>query len=251
MPKETSGSDAPGRSGLTAPPPYKRHQGESRKYVRDLVLAGNDGLVSIFLLVAGVVGGGFATGNVLLAGLAGAIAGAVSMAAGEYLATKSQEDVLAGEIELEREHIAHYRKFEMTELRVMLADLGLEAAELDRVVAAVEGDDEVLLRFMTALEFGVLDANKRSPEVAMMISGAAFVVGSLPPLIPFVLATTASRGLFYSAIGSGIALFALGATKARVARGNRLVGGVENLLVAIIGAGISYSAGRLYEALVA
>jgi ActR/RegA family two-component response regulator len=84
---------------------YEHHIGETRQYWRDIILGVNDGLVSMLLLVAGVVGGGLDADQVLLTGIAGAIAGAVSMGAGEYLATKSQDEVLEAELDLERDHI--------------------------------------------------------------------------------------------------------------------------------------------------
>ena len=80
----------------------------------------NDGLVSTFLLVAGVAGGGLATTDILLTAIAGALAGAVSMCAGEYVATKSQDEVLRGEIKLENEHIQKYRSDELLELSELL-----------------------------------------------------------------------------------------------------------------------------------
>ena len=74
-----------------APDGYTPHLGESRQYMRDIILGVNDGLVSTFLLVAGVVGGGLTATQVLLTGIAGAVAGMVSMGAGEYIATFKNE----------------------------------------------------------------------------------------------------------------------------------------------------------------
>ena len=82
---------------------YEPHIGASRQYMRDIILGVNDGLVSTFLLVSGVVGGGLSSTDVLLTGVAGALAGMISMAIGEYLATKSQEEVFDAELALEAE----------------------------------------------------------------------------------------------------------------------------------------------------
>ena len=78
---------------------YEPHIGGSRQYMRDIILGVNDGLVSTFLLVSGVVGGGLEATQVLLTGIAGAVAGMVSMAIGEYLATKSQEEAFDAELQ--------------------------------------------------------------------------------------------------------------------------------------------------------
>ena len=93
----------------TTPSGYVPHLGESRQYLRDIILGVNDGLVSTFLLVAGVVGGGLTATQVLLTGIAGAVAGMVSMGAGEYIATKSQEEVFNAEMALEIEHLENHR----------------------------------------------------------------------------------------------------------------------------------------------
>ena len=119
-------------------PSYTEHLGHNRQYLRDIILGVNDGLVSMFLLVAGVVGGGMATRNVLLTGVAGAIAGAISMASGEYIATKTQEEVFEGELALEKEHIQEFREDELHELGDLLEDIGLDGPLRDEVVTARE-----------------------------------------------------------------------------------------------------------------
>ncbi len=159
-------------------PPYEPHIGETRQYWRDIILGVNDGLVSIYLLVVGVAGGGLDTSQVLLTGLAGALAGAVSMAAGEYLATKSQDEVLEAEMALERVHIKDHRSTEVGQLREMFADMGIAEDDLEGVVAAFASSDEAMLNAMKALEFGFVESERRSPYRAMFASGALFLVGS-------------------------------------------------------------------------
>ena len=136
-------------------PVYKPHIGESRQYWRDIILGVNDGLVSTFLLVVGVVGGGLVIGDVLLTGIAGALAGAVSMAAGEYLATKSQAEILAAELTLEKEHLRDHRDLELDQLREMFTDMGIAPEDLEGVVSAFDRSDDAMLNAMAALEFGV------------------------------------------------------------------------------------------------
>ena len=95
----------------SAPPPRKKieHLGGHRQYWRDIILGVNDGLVSTFLLVMGVWGGGLSSKDILLTSVSGALAGAISMCAGEYVATKSQNQVLSGEIQLETTHVQSWR----------------------------------------------------------------------------------------------------------------------------------------------
>ncbi|MDH3306066.1 MAG: VIT1/CCC1 transporter family protein [Acidimicrobiia bacterium] len=227
--------------------PYVEHLGDSRQYWRDIILGVNDGLVSMFLLVAGVVGGGLDTKSVLLTGIAGAIAGAVSMGVGEYIATKSQEEVFEREIALEREHLEHHRDREIAELKDLFRDTGLKGDIVNEVVDAYDKDDEALMNIMMALEFGVLDHTRRSPYVAMAASAALFLAGSMTSVLPFAFSVTPNTGLFWAAVGSSIALFLVGALKTWATKGNWLRSGGENFLLATAGAVLSYYVGDLYQ----
>ncbi len=227
--------------------PYRPHVGPSRQYMRDIILGVNDGLVSIFLLVAGVVGGGLGSRDVLLTGLAASAAGAISMAAGEYIATKSQEEVFDSERELEIEHLEFHRDIELEEIREMFGDMGLGAEEVERVAQALDKDDEAFLKVMMALEFGVVDEERRSPYTAAVLSGLLFLAGSLPSVVPFFFVDSTWLGLFIAAIGSGLALFAVGVVKTFVTRKSWVWSGTENVLIAAAGAVISYGVGVLYN----
>ena len=229
-------------------PPYREHQGAHRQYVRDIILGVNDGLVSTFLLVVAVVGGGLSAEQVLLAGIAAAIAGAVSMAAGEYVATKSQEEVLAGEMDLEREHLRYHREHELDELREMFGEMGLNAADTERVVMGLDKDDDAMMKVMMALEFGFVETERRSPLTAMAMSGLLFLVGAVPSVVPFAILDNANSGLVLAAILSGIGLFAVGIAKTFATRGNKWRGGFENLSIAIGGGLLAYLIGSLFEA---
>ncbi len=229
------------------PPGYTPHIGESRQYWRDIILGLNDGLVSIFLLVVGVVSGGLDRNQVLLTATAGAIAGAVSMAAGEYLATKSQDEVFEAELALERTHIRDFRGLELDQLRGFFLDMGVDQDHLEPVMRAFEDNDEALLNAMAALEFGVVDSERRSPFRAMVASGGLFLLGSLPPVLPFVFATTAATGLLWASVLSVIGLFAVGVVKAYVARTHWLRSGLENLIVAGVGGAIAWGIGWVFD----
>jgi VIT1/CCC1 family predicted Fe2+/Mn2+ transporter len=216
-------------------PPYQPHIGETRQYWRDIILGVNDGLVSIFLLVVGVAGGGLSADQVLLTGLAGAVAGAVSMAAGEYLATKSQDEVLEAELELEKVHIRDHRDKELAQLREMFGDMGILDADIDDVVAAFDRSDLAMLNAMKALEFGHPDSERRSPYRAMVASGGLFLVGSLPSIIPFIVFDSTTTALTWATVLAMAGLFIVGVVKARVARHHWLRSGLENLVIAGVG----------------
>ncbi|OFW63697.1 MAG: hypothetical protein A2135_02985 [Actinobacteria bacterium RBG_16_67_15] len=228
--------------------PYVEHIGMTRQYWRDIILGVNDGLVSMLLLAAGVVGGGLDADQVLLTGVAGAIAGAVSMAAGEYLATKSQDQVLVAELDLERTHITHYREMEVAQIREMLTEMGVTAGELDVVAEALSRDDETLLNAMKALEFGVVDTERRSPFKAMVMSGLLFLGGALSSVLPFLFVEETGVGLAWSAALTAIGLFGVGLVKASVTRSSRALSGLENLLIAGCGGMLAWWVGKLVGA---
>lgn len=229
-------------------PPYREHLGTNRQYWRDMILGVNDGLVSMFLLVAGVVGGALSTSTILLTGISGAIAGAISMAAGEFMATKSQEEVFNREIELEREHFLYHRDRELDELREMFGEMGLEDPLLEDVVQKFNESDDALLKIMLALEFGVVEEERRSPWTAAFLSGLLFLVGAAPSVVPFAFSGIApTTALAWAAGFSGIGLFAVGAAKTWATMGNWFRSGMENLMVAAGGAVLSYLVGAAYE----
>ena len=234
----------------TAPVPYRPHVGETRQYVRDIILGVNDGLVSVFLLVAGVVGGGLEARVVLLTAIAGGIAGAISMASGEYLATRSQEEVFDAEIALEREHIKHHRDMEVRQLYEMFGDMGVREEDLEQVVTALTHDDETVLNAMKILEFGLIDAERRSPRRAMAVSGLLFLAGSLTSILPFLLTESTALALTWAAILTSVGLFAVGAVKTLITRTPLIRAGLENLVIAGIGGLIAFWIGVLVQAVV-
>jgi len=214
---------------------YEPHIGETRQYWRDIILGVNDGLVSVFLLVVGVVGGGLVSEQVLLTAVAGALAGAVSMAAGEYLATKSQDEVFEAELKLERHHIQHFRDEEMAQLRDFFRDMGVTPQDLDAVLSGFEKNDTALLNAMAALEFGVVESERRSPYRAMAASGLLFFAGSLPSVIPFAVFDTNRVALTWASILALAGLFVVGVVKASVTRTGRIRSGMENMVIAGLG----------------
>jgi len=224
---------------------YEPHIGESRQYWRDIILGVNDGLVSVFLLVVGVVGGGLTPDQVLLTGIAGALAGAISMAAGEYLATKSQDEVFDAELELERFHIEHFRDAEMAQLGDFFRDMGVAREDLDAVLSGFKNNDLALLNAMAALEFGVVESERRSPYRAMLASGLLFLLGSMTSVLPFALFTTNKTALVWASTLTLAGLFAVGVIKATVARTSTIRSGLENMVIAGLGGLAAWVIGAL------
>ena len=266
-------------------PAHEDHLINSRQYYRDMILGVNDGLVSTFLLVAGVVGGGMNVSAVLLTAISGAIAGAISMFAGEYIATKSQNEVLDGELKLEAQHIRQYHAEEMQELAHLLTLIGIPgskqhlssfeaaAANNDQTTTATEhtaninrarktrklrrritqyyaSNPAALLKIMIALEFGVIDEEVRSPAVAGGTSFIVFVIGSLTSVVPFACVSDTNLGLVISGLACGIGLFFVGAVKTWATRGVWWRAALENLMITAAGGAIAYGIGVGFDTLV-
>ena len=231
--------------------PYEPHIGETRQYWRDIILGVNDGLVSIFLLVVGVVGGGLESGQVLLTALAGALAGAVSMAAGEYLATKSQDQVLEAELTLEKVHI---QRSPSAGARPARRDVRRHGSPPKRTSGWSSLPSTVptsaILNAMKALEFGFVESERRSPYRAMVASGVLFLVGSLPAVVPFMIFDTVDVALAWATVLALLGLFIVGVVKAKVAKHNWLTSGLENMAIAGVGGVIAWLIGNAVGAAV-
>jgi vacuolar iron transporter family protein len=214
----------------------------------------NDGLISTFLLVAGVAGSGLSNTDILLTAIAGSLAGAVSMASGEFIATKSQNDVLQGEIGLERTHIRDFKREELAEVIQHLQLIGIppDKSELrNRLISHYENDSDALLKLMVALEFGVVEDEMRSPIAAALVSGFLFFLGSLPSLLPFVAkAQTPQTSLVVAAVATTTPLFLVGGIKTWATRGKCWTAALENLAVAGCGGILAYSVGKFSDGIV-
>lgn len=210
--------------------------------------------MSTFLLVAGVAGAGLSSTSIALTAIAGGLAGAVSMAAGELLATKSQNEVIHGEIKLEKEHIKKYNREEIEELAELLEIIGVRPGDPhsdlhQRMLVYYKDRPDDLLKIMIALEFGSVETEERSPLTAALFSGCLFIMGSLPSILPFVVKKHSDPlvGLIASAIFTCIALLVVGMIKSWATRGSWLTSAAENLIVAALGGGVAYGVGILFD----
>lgn len=237
------------------PTDYEPHIGATRQYMRDIILGVNDGLVSTFLLVSAVVGGGLTAKQVLLTGISGALAGMISMAIGEYLATKSQEEVFEAEMALEKQHLIHHRPHERDQLSDMLAAMGLAGDDLETVVEIIDSNDTAMLQMQGALEFGIVEGEHRSPIAAAVTSGLLFLGGAIPSIIPFAISdamgwATTGPALLVAGILSGVSLFVVGAIKTAATKKNPILSGSENLAFGLVGGVIAYFVGVAFDSII-
>lgn len=188
------------------------HADVSGGWLRAAVFGAMDGLVTNIALVAGVGGAGAAREVIILTGMAGLVAGALSMALGEYASVKTQNDAVAREVAIERAEIARRPDAERAELAAMYQEMGLSRQTAEAVASELHADPEVAVRVHVTQELGVDPEEQPSPWAAAISSLVCFALGGIIPLIPFLIGSSSlALGLLVGAVG----LFGLGAATAR------------------------------------
>lgn len=221
------------------------HRDINSGWLRPAVFGAMDGLVSNVSLISGVAGGSATPHTIRLAGLAGLVAGAFSMAAGEYTSVRSQNEALAAEIDSERRELIRAPGAEAAELVKLYQDRGVEPELAAEVVRQLSRDDEVALRIHVQEELGVDVDSLPSPWVAAGSSFLAFAIGALIPLAPYLFGATV---LWITLLISGVALFTAGAVVSRFTNRTPLFSGGRQLLLGGSAALITYALGQAFGA---
>jgi VIT1/CCC1 family predicted Fe2+/Mn2+ transporter len=165
------------------------HRAHRAGWLRAAVLGANDGIVSISGLVVGVAASGAAPSAVLASGIAGIVAGAMSMAAGEYVSVQSQADVETADLAKERRELAEQPESELKELAHIWERRGLDAALAREVALQLTAHDA--LGSHARDELGITETLRARPLQAALASGAAFSVGSVLPIVAVLLSPAA------------------------------------------------------------
>jgi vacuolar iron transporter family protein len=225
----------------------RRHHGSTGRSgsLRASVFGINDGLVSNFSLVLGMAGADLGSGVVMLAGIAGLVSGAFSMAAGEYVSMRVQREVFEGALNLERRELLEEPEAELREVEVILRAQGVPAEDAVRIAPRVMEDPELALDLMARQELGLDPDELGSPIGAAASSFASFAVGALIPLLPFVLLSFGSA-LLCAVVLSGLCLFVIGALAARLSARPALFGGARMLLIGAAAAAVTYGIGKAF-----
>jgi len=164
-----------------------RHRDVSGGWLRPTVFGAVDGLVTNASLIAGVGGGGVSTHALVLTGLAGLVAGAFSMGTGEYVSVTNQNELIHAEVAVEKGMHSQFPDAEQAELTDTFIGYGADPQTAATMAAAVSADPETALRFHTREELGVDHTDLPSPVIAGAASLAAFSIGALLPLLPYLI----------------------------------------------------------------
>jgi VIT1/CCC1 family predicted Fe2+/Mn2+ transporter len=222
-----------------------QHADVSGGWLRAAVFGAMDGLVSNIALIAGVGGAGVAARTVLLTGTAGLVAGAISMALGEYTSVRTQGEQVAAELAKERRELERNPEEEIAELAQAWIARGLAPELAHEVARAVHATPEEALRLHAREELGVDPEEQPSPWTAAISSFVCFAVGAFTPLVPYVFGSTV---LWPALVAGGAGLFAAGALFARFTRMSWWLAGSRQLLLGGAAAGATYLIGGLIGA---
>ena len=219
------------------------HRTENIGWLRAAVLGANDGLISTSSLVVGVAAAESSREAVLIAGVAGLVAGALSMAAGEYVSVSSQSDIEHADLALERRELAEAPEAELAELTGIYVARGLTPELAAQVAAQLTAHDA--LGAHTRDELGMSDATRARPIQAAVASAAAFAAGAAPPVV--LAALVATNRLTPAVIGVTLVLLAgLGMLAAQLGGAPRARGALRVAFWGAVAMAASTLVGRLF-----
>ena len=223
---------------------HHAHRDVSGGWLRPTVFGMMDGLVSNFALIIGFAGGHAGRSTVVLAGLAGLVAGAGSMATGEYVSVQSQNESTRAELAVEQHELETNAAAELTELAQSFIARGVDPDLARRVAVQLSRDPEQALLIHAQEELGIDPNQLPSPRVAAVSSLLSFSFGALLPVLPYLLgASTVIFSLLLSVVG----LFVAGAITSRFTVRSWLYSGNRQLALGAAAAAITYGAGLIFH----
>jgi VIT1/CCC1 family predicted Fe2+/Mn2+ transporter len=220
----------------------REHRDVNGGWLRPAVFGAMDGLVTNSSLIAGIGGGGGGHGMIVLTGLAGLIAGAFSMATGEFISVKSQNELTLAEVELERRQLARDPAGKQRRLTEVYVEKGVSPNLAEAVVRQISADPDRAVETHVREELGIDPDDLPSPRTAAIASFASFTVGALLPLSPFLMGIPSLKVALTVA---GLSALIGGAAVAKLTGRSMLLGGLRQLTAAFLGTGAAFLMGHL------
>lgn len=223
----------------------KKHRSVGGNALRAAVLGGNDGLVSNFSLVMGVAGAISGRSEILLAGMSGLLAGALSMALGEWISVKSSQELYENQMELEAEELETNPEGEEHELALIYFSKGIPEEQAKKMAKEIMADKTHAHEVLVKEELGInAEELKGSAMQAAVSSFVMFAIGAIIPVIPFFL-MTGTKAIITSAIVSTIGLFLIGASITLFTGKNLWYSGFRQVIFGLAAAAITFGIGSL------
>lgn len=222
-----------------------KHKSIEGNELRAAVLGANDGLISNLSLVMGVAGAAGSESQILLAGIAGLLAGSISMALGEWLSVQSSRELYQRQIEIEAEELENSPEEEMNELVLLYQAKGIDEAEARKIAEKVFENKELALDTLVREELGIdKDSLGGSAWKAAIASFMLFSFGAILPIIPYFFMIGAQARNMSLAL-SGIGLFFLGAVITIYTGKNLIASGTRQVLFGLAAAAVTFAVGRM------
>ena len=225
----------------------ERREASVLSEIREAVFGAQDGLTSVLAVVSTVGGATGQTYAVLVAGLAATLAGVFSMAAGEYMSSKSQREIFEAQIATEAREVEERPGEAEAEVAFMLQEEGLAPEVAKRVARDLATSKRALLKTMVEKELGLTVEGDDNPLRGALVMGASFGLAALVPILPYVFLPI--QMALYVSIGlAGLVLFGMGAIKSRWTRRSWLASGLEIFALGAIAGIAGYFFGTLLPA---
>ncbi|MEI6556719.1 MAG: VIT1/CCC1 transporter family protein [Paludibacter sp.] len=223
----------------------KKHRSVGGNAIRAAVLGGNDGLLSVFSLVMGVSGATGGNHSVMLAGIAGLLAGALSMALGEWISVKSSQELYENQMAIEMEELEVNPEGELRELALIYVAKGIPEEQALKMATEIMKDKDHAHEVLVKEELGInAEELKGSAMEAAFYSFLLFTVGGIIPLLPFIF-LTGFHAIVVSVISSACGLFLIGAAITLFTGKNLWFSGFRMVVFGLIAAAITYGIGDL------
>lgn len=223
----------------------KRHRSVGGNALRAAVLGGNDGLVSNFSLVMGVAGAAISQQSILLTGIAGLLAGALSMALGEWISVKSSQELYENQMQIEMEELETNPEDEQQELALIYMAKGVSEPEAKHMAALALTDKDKAHQILIKEELGISPEELKGSAIeAAIFSFLFFAVGAIIPVIPFFF-TSGTNAVIFSIALSIVGLFLIGAAITLFTNRSFIRSGMRQVLFGLAAAAITYGVGTL------
>ncbi len=214
----------------------------SGPFLRDMVFGANDGVVTAIGFLVGIAGTVADQAIIVIAGILTIIAGAASMALGNYLAVKSQKEHYEAMEKVERWEIEHKPEAEVEEIREIYRNFGFDKGEVELLTRKVTSDRELWLKVMMRDELGL--TREESPSIAGILIGLFYLLGGIPPLLPFILVEPVARALIMSLSVSVLVMVFIGTMRWWLNKGSLGSKVVETIIIGLLAAAIGFAAGE-------
>ena len=215
------------------------------KYIRDIVFGANDGVVTALGFLVGITQTSVESQFILIAGIVVIIAGAASMALGNFLAVRSAKQFYLAELERENWEIDNLREKEIEEIRDIYKNMGFSGEELQLLVKKVTSNRELWLKVMMRDELGLIEEENKKPIWNGLIIGSAYIIAGTPALLPFLIFQNVGSALIWASFISLLVMFGIGIVRSLLNKTKIWTSGIEVIIIGILASLIGFIAGKL------